>query len=256
LKKNAKYAAPALDKGLDILEYLAESGVPASQSEIANALGRSPTEIFRMLARLEDRGYIYRHPVSAKYQLSLKLFQLSRTHSPIEALRRTALRPMQELAEQTGHPAHMSVLDRDAIVVVTQVRGPNPVVLSIQEGARFPVETTTSGRLLLACMPEASRDDILAKSKIFQSWSPRRRTAYLKELEKIRENGHHIARSAITDGVIDIAALIGQRDGALLASLAISCVSSTLGRKSSPESLLEAAVSTANQINRINGFNT
>ena len=44
------YAVPALEKGLDLFEALAGQPEPRSQSDLARALGRSPSEIFRMLA--------------------------------------------------------------------------------------------------------------------------------------------------------------------------------------------------------------
>ena len=59
--KLQKYSAPALEKGLDILELLSLcSGGGLSQSEIAEGLGRSKNEIFRMMVVLEERGYIKR----------------------------------------------------------------------------------------------------------------------------------------------------------------------------------------------------
>ena len=73
-EKESKYQAPALDKGLDILEYLASQSVPLSQTDIATGIDKSPNEIYRMLMSLEGRGYIIRDEISGKYRLSLKLF--------------------------------------------------------------------------------------------------------------------------------------------------------------------------------------
>ena len=53
-----KYRAPALDKGLDILELLAATEEGLSQAEIAKALDRSPNEIYRMLDRLVRRSVL------------------------------------------------------------------------------------------------------------------------------------------------------------------------------------------------------
>jgi len=58
-----KYTAPALEKGLDILERLSLSETGLSLSEIARDLGRSVSEIFRMLVVLEQRGYISQSPM-------------------------------------------------------------------------------------------------------------------------------------------------------------------------------------------------
>ena len=60
-----KYYAPALDKGLDILEYLSDQSIPQSQQDIAIGIERTPNEIYRMLVSLEKRGYIAKDPVSS-----------------------------------------------------------------------------------------------------------------------------------------------------------------------------------------------
>ena len=54
---NEKYRAPALDKGLDILELLSEQSDGLTRTEIVKAMGRGPSEIYRMLERLVARGY-------------------------------------------------------------------------------------------------------------------------------------------------------------------------------------------------------
>ena len=54
----ARYAAPALDKGLDILELLSKSEQMLTLNQISKQLGRSVNEIFRMVVTLEQRGYL------------------------------------------------------------------------------------------------------------------------------------------------------------------------------------------------------
>jgi uncharacterized membrane protein len=66
-----QYAVPALEKGLDIVEYLADQAVPMTQSQLARALNRQPGELFRMLACLEGRGYVRRDPTNGGYALTL-----------------------------------------------------------------------------------------------------------------------------------------------------------------------------------------
>lgn len=79
----SQYKAPALEKGLDILELLSAQAVGLNQKEIAQALGRSVNEIFRMLVCLKNRGYITQTEGSDRFELSLKMFELSHQHSPL-----------------------------------------------------------------------------------------------------------------------------------------------------------------------------
>lgn len=93
----AKYQSPALEKGLDILEYLSLLNTAQSQTEIALGIHKKPNEVNRMLVCLEEKGYINKSQVSGKYSLSLKLYHLSHRHPPINFLRKVAIHAMQEL---------------------------------------------------------------------------------------------------------------------------------------------------------------
>ncbi|MBN9271372.1 MAG: helix-turn-helix domain-containing protein, partial [Mesorhizobium sp.] len=70
------YSAPALEKGLDILELLANAGQAMGTRQIAEELGRSKNEIFRMVHVLLARGYLQRDEGGEGLMLSNKLFGL------------------------------------------------------------------------------------------------------------------------------------------------------------------------------------
>ncbi|HEV3029428.1 MAG TPA: helix-turn-helix domain-containing protein, partial [Planctomycetota bacterium] len=80
------YPVPALEKGLDLLEALAARPGDRAQSELARDLGRSASEIFRMLNCLERRGYIVKDPASGRFRLTLRLYELAHTHTPVDQL--------------------------------------------------------------------------------------------------------------------------------------------------------------------------
>ena len=75
--KRKQYSAPALEKGLDILEFLAGESEGLNISRLAAELGRSVGEIFRMVAVLEQRGYIRVREGADAYIVTLKLFELA-----------------------------------------------------------------------------------------------------------------------------------------------------------------------------------
>ena len=58
--EEACYNAPAVDKALDVLELLGDSSPGMSLTRIADALGRSKQELFRVLVCLQERGYLLR----------------------------------------------------------------------------------------------------------------------------------------------------------------------------------------------------
>src|ERR1700693_3395812 len=84
--RRSRYTAPALEKGLDILELLASVSEALTHSEIASRLGRTISEVFRMLVCLEERGYISRTGPAERYQITLKLFEIAHRHHPLQRL--------------------------------------------------------------------------------------------------------------------------------------------------------------------------
>src|SRR5580704_9846161 len=90
------YSAPALEKGLDILELLCRVEVPLAQKDIAQQLGRTVGELYRMVACLVDRGYVAN--VDDKYIVTTKLFELAHLNPPTHRLLTEAVPIMQRLS--------------------------------------------------------------------------------------------------------------------------------------------------------------
>src|SRR5215471_4123013 len=116
LATKSRYSAPALEKGLDILELLARGSETLTRSEIARRLGRSVGELFRMLVCLEERGYISEVGPEERYQLTLKLFELAHQHQPLQHLLTIARPLMQQVADCTGQSCHLAMPSNGNIV--------------------------------------------------------------------------------------------------------------------------------------------
>jgi DNA-binding IclR family transcriptional regulator len=147
-KEAREYAAPALDKGLDILELLANEANGLTQTEIADAVGRTVSQIFRVLATLEKRGYIYRDRQSGLYALSTRLFDLAHRHPPLRGLIAIAIGPMRELSELIAQSCNLSVIDEDRVRIIAQVESPADFGYRVRIGATFPISSTASGAVL------------------------------------------------------------------------------------------------------------
>lgn len=154
------YSAPALEKGLDILELLSAAPAPLSQSEIADAVGRSVGQIFRVLATLERRGYLVRDRSSGLYTSSMKLFDLAHRQPPLRGLLAVALPLLRDLADLTRQSCNLSVVDAGRVRVVAQVESPADFGYHVRVGAVFPLESTATGRALATGLPVQVADAI------------------------------------------------------------------------------------------------
>ncbi len=247
-----RYRAPALDKGLDILELLASVDGGLTQIEIAKALGRSANENYRMLDRLVRRGYVLRNEAD-RYELTLKLFGLAHLHRPIRRLVAQATPLMRELALQTQQANHLAVYDRSEVIVIAQIDAPSYWGLAIRVGARVGLFNTGSGHVLLAFRSAEERALMIAEHE-----EPTDDSDMPDDLEErlaqIRQRGYEVMPSQQTSGVYNLSAPILGPDGSALAALTCPYLA-PLRRPTAPDitEAINRLMQTAHELSRTIG---
>ena len=221
-EESDRYRAPALDKGLDILELLAGQPHGLTRAEIVKAMGRSPGEIYRMLERLVARDYVTRSPQGDRYALSLKLFVLGHSHPPMERMVSQALPVMEAFATAAQQSCHLGIYDRGGITVVAQVNGPGNWGLSIRLGVRVNLIDTGPGHVMLAFQSEERRAEMLTEHQAMegaQGDEPMQPAELDTIVERIRAQGWWQGDSQQAFGVIDISMPVLGPQGQALAVL-------------------------------------
>jgi len=217
-----RYSAPALDKGLDILEFLAGERLPLSQLEVSQGLGRSSGEIYRMLMCLEERGYVIREAESGKFRLTLRLYELGHKQNPAMLLRQAARLPMESLAEETGHACHLSVQYGRSLLVLMERMPIRQICLAVGEGTVFPLLQTSSGKVLLSRMRREDAAESLGDDPIYAAMREPQQRALFKMLENVRQSGELATESTLSKGVSDIAVPVGIEGTDTFAVLVVS----------------------------------
>jgi len=252
-KNSQKYSVPALEKGLDIVETLAASQVPQSLSEMARKLGRTSSELFRMLNVLERRGYIERDPLAGKYSLTLRLYELAHTHSPVDKLLRAVAIPMRTLAERFKESCHVSTLENGRLVVLAQADSPESYRFSVEVGADFSPIHTASGRLLLAFLKEPELQCFCETSADYRKLSRAGRGRLRAKLDEIKRKGVSTTRDEPVVGIESYAVLVGNPEIDFTAALAVASLD-IREKRSHPREMIEGLKETAAGINRAIGL--
>ena len=200
----AKYKAPALEKGLDILEVLAGSETGLSQTEIANALGRTPNEIYRMLTTLVRREYILRSEGGDRYKFSLKMFALAHQHPPVNRLLETARGMLCKAALETQQSCHIALEADGNILVVAAAEAPGPWRVSLKPGATVSLWNTGIGRAIAAFQKREARELLYKKHKPVKSENNMDYSTYERVLAEVRALGHARMKSASLLGLTNL----------------------------------------------------
>ena len=119
-KLSKSYSAPALDKGLDILELLSSSDNGLTQAEIATRLNKSVNEIYRMLSTLRHREYITFDEETDVYNLSYKILNMTAKFEPVKTLMARSIPLMKEIAIKTNQSIHLAIYTRGKILIIAQ----------------------------------------------------------------------------------------------------------------------------------------
>jgi len=198
----SKYRAPALDKGLDILEYLSSQPNGQTRAEIVKAIGRSQSEIYRMLERLVARDYVSRSAEGDRYALTMKLFFLGARYPPVRRLVARAQPLMDAFAERTQQSVHLAMPEHGAALVVAQASSPANWEFRLRVGAKLDLGSTSSGQTLLAFQSPDRLDETLAE------WGGRPLAAELEPiastLQSLRKQGYRDGPSLQLAGVRDL----------------------------------------------------
>jgi DNA-binding IclR family transcriptional regulator len=217
--RRSRYTAPALEKGLDILELLASVSDALTRSEIASRLGRTVTEVFRMLVCLEQRGYIAPTGPDERYQLTLKLFEIVHHHHPLQRLIAQARPLVQRVASDTRQSCHLAMLNHAEVVVVAQFDRPGSMGFSVRLGANIDLLNTASGHVILVFQSNEVR------ARALGAWSFRSGKAVPAGLyrhpRRIRRRGYEELASYQGHGVLNLSYPVLNQHGEAIAAMTV-----------------------------------
>ena len=216
--ESRSYSAPALEKGLDILETLCRSERPLTQKEIAQQLGRSVGEIYRMVACLVDRNYVTLVDENT-YGITTKLFELSHINPPTQRLLFEATPIMQRLASELDQSCHLTVYGQGKQIVLSKVDTPSGMGFSVRAGAELDVLISASGRVLLAFQDAETR-----KLRIEESVQRRPEHADPQIdsiLDSVRTAGYESIPSVQVRGLYAVSFPILDTQGCAIAALSV-----------------------------------
>ncbi len=208
-------------KGLDLLETLANAGRPLSLSEISTLLEAPKPSVHFLLSALTARGYAEQDPVTKRYFLTLKLWEIGTKVLGRLDLRRLASAHLASLADATSETVNLAILDHDDVLYLEKIDSPMPVRAYTPVGQRAPAYCTATGKALIAY---ESEEIISRATRNMKAHSPTTITsahALRKELERVKKMGYAITRGEWQESVRGVAVPIWDSTGKVVAAVGV-----------------------------------
>jgi len=234
-KQFKNYSAPALEKGLDILELLSNAEKGLTQAEIASNLNKSVNEIYRMITTLKNREYVDFDQEKEVYRLSYKILNMTAKFEPVKTLTTRAIPIMKEITTKANQSVHLAIYTKGKILIIAQEDSPSSFNYHVSVGASFDLLETSSGRVILTFQSENERKRRLERRKFYSKFdqSSMISGSVLKQIEKIfskntmkkiEKNKYELVKSLQIKGVTNISVPIFDHTNNAIAALTIPFV--------------------------------
>lgn len=245
-----RYHVPAVERALQIIELLANAQSPQRLTDLSADLRIPKTTALMILTTLEEGGYVVKTE-HGQYQLTTKIIELG---SKQASLKEVAREHLQQLAEEVKLTVHLSGFVDGQNVVIDKVNGPGFIQFSTYDGKRQSFHATSSGKAMLAFMPEDELSHILSTDRL-ERYTPSTIVTHeqlLEELRTIRINGYAVDDEEEEMGVRCIGAPVFNAVGKVVSAVSVTGVLSELNLKSI-HAIAKRVKTTADAISRILG---
>ncbi len=252
MKQKETYSVSrTVQKVFHLLELLAEIQ-PAKPADLSRRLELSRSNIYRLLATLENLGYVTKDNKS-HYLLSFKLFTLGNSVPSNNYLSEIASPYLARLASKSLETVNLAVMYEKEVLYINKVDSPHHLRLDKPIGKTDPLYCTALGKTLLSGLDDSEIHDFLQSVKL----TPYTRNTILQpeklfnSLRVIRSQGYAIDSEELMEGVNCVAAPIRDHYNKIIAAIGISGPSVRLTKRKIEQfipSLIEASVSISKQL--------
>jgi DNA-binding IclR family transcriptional regulator len=232
-REKANYLIQSVSHALDILESFTKTDRELGVTELSKRLGLHKNNVFRLLATLEQRGYIEQNRETENYRLGPKTLQIGSIFIEQRECRRQARPILERLMAATGETAVVAVLRADKVIYMDSVETDRTVRAISRIGAMLPAHGTAVGKAQLAFLPPAEIEGFCAAREL-PALTPktlRGREALLRDLKGVREQDFAVELEECDLEVNGIAAPVRDHAAAVVAAVGIVAPASRLSEE-------------------------
>lgn len=206
----------AVERALDILKAFTPSDHQLTAGELLKRVDLSRPTLYRLLRTLEHSGFIVASGDPQRFQLGPSVAYLAHVWSSGLDIATLAQPMLRRLWEETGETVSLMVHQGDYRTCVAELPSAQPLSFKRGVGYREHVTAGASGRAILAFAP--SPESYLNKEGGRHIDDLQE---YLRNLERIRQQGYAISREELIKGAVAVAVPFFFGDGKVMGSLAV-----------------------------------
>jgi IclR family KDG regulon transcriptional repressor len=245
------YSLLTLEKGLRVLELIADNAGDIGVTQLSAQLDQPVTVIFRILRTFVSLGYVNQDPRTKRYSLGLRVWELSEKAVARLDIIETIQPVLTRLTHLTGETSSLALNQGTDFLYVATVNGLQPLRAYVEPGARIPLTfPTASGRAILAFSPQQIIDELLVgKLRRFTPKTVVDPSKLHSILEEIRRKGVSIVHGENQQPLSAVAAPIIDTVGRCIGALAMSGVTQVRFEGKALDRIIQLVKTEAEKVN-------
>lgn len=218
-KPDASTRIQSVDRAVDLLQAVA-AATSATAPDLARACGLNRATAWRLLKTLQSRGLVALDETTGRYSIGLTAMELGNAAGP-DVLVAAARPVLEQTSRQTGETAALAIPGMGGLTYVDEVT-PTAVLTASWLGRSVPVHATSTGKALLAFLPDDQVRRVLGGP--LTAFTPTTITdpaALAAELAATRTRGYGTCAGELESSLYGVSAPVLDRNGRPLAVLSI-----------------------------------
>ena len=240
---------------LDILSLFSSETEELGISEVGRKLNLYPSKIHRLFLPLVRGGLLDQNPVSRKYRLGIKNFELGMLYISQNALRKITRPHMEALARKLATNVCLAILRNHNAMIIDNIQQWHLGSLLHLITINVPLHSSAVGKVLLAHLPPDQQKSLLDSISL-DKLTPKTITQpslLEKELKAIQRQGYAFDFGETYNVLNSIASPIRNKDGTVIAAMSLDDKNTLLTERKSRQFLSEL-IYTTNFISKQLGF--
>jgi len=221
---------PAVERASRLLDALSASRQPLSLADLSRALSMPRSSVHGLLATLVTLGLARRNE-DAEFSLGPKALQWADAYSAQSDVLRAFGARVDRSAELGTETVMLATLDGADVVYLACRQGSRPLAVNFRVGGRFPAACTSSGKAMLATLPDPDVSQRLGAGTLprLTRYGVTGLQALLRQLDTARRQGWAIDDEETAEGMQCFGApVIGARGPSAVAAVAVSVIKAGL----------------------------
>lgn len=215
----------SLARGLEVIKVFTRHTPKMTLSEVAQATGMTRATVRRFLLTLVREGYAETN--GKHFHLRPKILELGFSALSSMDIWDVAQPIIAELSERLQESCFAAVLDQDSVIYVARATSNRRVNVGITIGSRVPAHCVSSGRVLLAALPDDQLHQYLDQV-ILTRFTPNTITSKVQLrslIDEVRRQGWSIVDQELEVGLRSLSVPIRDGQGQIVAALNVCCPS-------------------------------